>query len=144
MPRCQAPGHGLLSHAWCQAPVQKNGWLLPGLRRHGCARNVEQVLDLLDAPNLARALLEILDHRRLLDLAAEDDDAVLRVDVDLPLRHTLVAEDLGLDLARKRDVVRLRLLLFFEVLHLLLGAVDLDRKSTRLNSSHVAISYAVF
>src|SRR6266511_3835675 len=85
---------------------QKNGWLLPGLRRHGCARNVEQVLDLLDAPNLARALLEILDHRRLLDL---------------------VAEDLGLDLARKRDVVRLRLLLFFEVLHLLLGAVDLGR-----------------
>src|SRR5690349_22954683 len=33
-----------------------------------------------------------------------------------------------------------------EILHLLddLGVVQLDRKSTRLNSSHVEISYAVF
>src|SRR5207249_11897529 len=44
---------------------------------------------------------------------------------------------------------KLRLVLLDQVLGLSAGAVDglinmLDRKSTRLNSSHVSISYAVF
>jgi hypothetical protein len=80
---------------------------------------VEEVLDVLDALHLPRPLLEILDQLRLLDLAAEVDLAVLGVDVDLALRDVGVAEDLGLNLPRQRNVVGLRLRLLLEVLGLL-------------------------
>src|SRR5690606_40836146 len=36
------------------------------------------------------------------------------------------------------------MVLYFSMAYLLLGSLFLDRKSTRLNSSHVKISYAVF
>src|SRR5437588_2092709 len=116
----------LASEMWCP---------IPRLRlRSRCPLEVEQVLDLLDSLHLPRLLLQILDQLRLLDLAPEDDRAVLRVDVDLPLRHVGAAEDLGLDLVGERGVVGLRLLGRLGVLG--------DRKSTRLNSSHTVISYA--
>jgi hypothetical protein len=70
------------------------------------AGRVEQVLDVLHALDAARLLLEVADQLGTFDLAAEDDDAVLGVDVDLALRDVGVAEDLGLDLASERRVVR--------------------------------------
>src|SRR6266581_3263466 len=97
------------------------------LRRSACSLDVEEVLDLLNALNLPRALLEILDQLGLLDLAAEDDGAVLGVDIDLTLRHLGIAKDLGLDLAGERDVVGLRLLGLLAVLDLLRGTLSLGR-----------------
>src|SRR5262249_8600664 len=91
-------------------------------RRRGRARNVEQVLDLLDALDLLRPHLEVLDQLRLLDLAAEDDLAVLGVDVDAPFRDVHVAEDLRLDLERERRVVGLERLVQAD--RLLLRAAD--------------------
>ena len=79
----------------------------------GCP-GVEKVLDLLDALHVPCLLLEVANQLRLLDLAAKDDDTVLGIDVDLALRHVGVAEDLGLDLARERDVVGLRLVRVLE------------------------------
>src|SRR5687767_704765 len=70
---------------------------------------MEQVLDVVNALHAPRALLEVADHLRLADFAAEDDLAVFGVHVDLTLRDLCVAEDLALDLARQRDVVRLTL-----------------------------------
>src|SRR4029079_5209191 len=46
---------------------------------------------------------------RPVDLAAQEDDAVLRVDVDLPLGQIVVAEDDRLDLVHERRVVQLDL-----------------------------------
>ena len=45
---------------------------------------MEEVLDLLDSLDLLRPLLEVLDQRRLLDLAAKDNLAVLRGEVEKP------------------------------------------------------------
>jgi hypothetical protein len=84
---------------------------LLGLRRCLFTWNVQQVLDGAHSLDLAGLGAEVLDQVRLLELAAQVDDAVLDVDVDLPLRHVGPAEDLALDLARQRDVVGLRLLL---------------------------------
>src|SRR5262249_22294848 len=56
---------------------------------------------------------------------AEDDLAVLRVDVDLALGHVRDAEDLRLDLAREGHVVRLGLRLLAEVRAALLQRLGL-------------------
>src|SRR5207248_3985755 len=105
---------------------------LVGLRRGFLAGNVQQVLDATDSLNLARLGLQILDQVRLLELAAKIDDAVLDVDVDLPLWDVGAAEDLALDLARQRHVVGLRFLLLGEVRRLLLQPLSLDRGALRL------------
>src|SRR5207302_87425 len=72
--------------------------------------------------------------------------------VELDQRQRLglvVAEDRGVDLAAvdvlldQRGGVEL-VVDVFDALHQVLDRVDQDRKSTRLNSSHVKISYAVF
>ena len=71
------------------------------------AGHVQQVLDALDALDAARLLLQVLDQLGPFDLAAEDDDAVLGVHVDLALGHVRVAEDLRLDLVGERGVVQI-------------------------------------
>src|SRR5919201_3527510 len=76
-------------------------------RRRGLARKVQEVLDAADALDSADALLERLEKARLLHLAAQEDDAVLGVDVDLPLGDGAVAEEDRLDLVRERGVVEL-------------------------------------
>jgi hypothetical protein len=83
------------------------------------AGHVQEVLDLLDALDAARLLLEVRDQLGPLDLAPEDDDAVLGVDVDLTLRDVGIAEDLGLDLAGQRRVIGIRLVLLLQVGRLL-------------------------
>jgi hypothetical protein len=80
---------------------------------------VEQVLHVLHALDAPGSILQVLDQLGLTDFAAEDDLAVLGVDVDLSLGHVDVAEDLRLDLAGEGDVVGLNLRLLFEVLRLL-------------------------
>src|SRR6266566_1872405 len=95
------------------------------LRRRLLAWNVQEVLDGAHSLDLARLGAEVLDQVRLLELAAQVDDAVLDVDVDLPLRHVGATEDLALDLARQRDVVGLRLLLLCAVRRLFLQALGL-------------------
>src|SRR5947208_9332361 len=86
---------------------------------------MQQVLARADSLDLARLSAEIFDQIRLLELAAQVDDAVLDVDVDLPLRDVGAAEDLALDLASQRYVVGLRLLLLFQVRRLFLQALSL-------------------
>src|SRR3712207_520623 len=83
-----------------------SGPLLMHRRRR--ARRVQEVLDVLDALDLARLADELVDQLAPLDLAAELHDALLRVDRDVALGRVGGAEDLGLDLARERDVVDLR------------------------------------
>src|SRR6266446_2307992 len=78
---------------------------LLGLRRRLLTRTVQQVLDGAHALDLARLGAEVLDQVRLLELAAQVDDAVLDVDVDLARGHLSVPEDLALDLAGQRHVV---------------------------------------
>src|SRR5215211_7656134 len=70
-------------------------------------RRVEQVLDATDAAHLADAGLERLDELGTVDLTAEEDDTVLRVDVDPALGDVAVAEDDRLDLVHERRVVDL-------------------------------------
>src|SRR5512133_381802 len=106
--------------------------LLFGLRRCLFAGNVQQILDCAHSLDFARLGAQIFDQVRLLELAAEIDDTVLDVDVDLPLGHIGAAEDLALDLARQRDVVGLRLLLLGEVGRLRLQALGLGRDGLRL------------
>ena len=86
---------------------------------------MQQVLDRAHALHLARLGAEILDQIRLLELAAQVDDAVLDIDVDLPLRDVGAAKDLALDLASQRHVVWLRLFLLLQVRRLLLEALGL-------------------
>ena len=62
--------------------------------------DVQQVLDGSHTMNLARLGAEVLDQVGLLELASQVDDAVFDIDVDLPLGHVGVAEDLALDFAR--------------------------------------------
>src|SRR5512133_826073 len=69
------------------------------------AGRMEQALDLLDTLDPAGLVDELFDQLGRVDLAAQDDLAVLRVDVDRALRHVGVAEDLGLDLLCQGDVV---------------------------------------
>src|SRR5690625_7000922 len=77
--------------------------------------------------------------------AAEVDE--INVDENGAAQHGLVGVRLNLDnfsfkvLGAKQRIVLQRL--FFQYLDDA-GVKKLDRKSTRLNSSHVAISYAVF
>ncbi len=52
-----------------------------------------------------RRHLEFLDQLRTRDLSPQIHDAVLGVDADCAFRDIGVAEDLGLHLARERDVV---------------------------------------
>src|SRR5436305_447896 len=92
---------------------------------------MQEVLDPENALDLARLTGELL-REVLLDLSAQVDDAVFGVDIDLALRHLGVAEDLGLDLARERHVVRLRLLLFGAVRRLCLQALGLGADTLRL------------
>src|SRR5207247_2653380 len=93
---------------------------------HRCrrARQVQQVLHLPHALNLARLLDELVDQLGPLDLAAKLDDSVLHVDGDLALRCVGVTEDLRADLVRERRVVE-RFRLFRAVLDLLGDAVRL-------------------
>src|SRR5207244_1764050 len=70
---------------------------------------------------------EVVDQLGLSDLSAQDDHAVLGVDVDLALGHVRVAEDLALDLVGEGGVVGLGLLLLVEMLRLLRGPVGLGR-----------------
>src|SRR5690606_42143865 len=58
---------------------------------------------------------------------------------ELAFEHA-AATELELEIRRDRDEVRVAATLAVAVD----GALHLDRKSTRLNSSHVKISYAVF
>src|SRR5438105_7575776 len=87
-------------------------------------RQVEQVADVADALDLARLPDEVADHLRCLCLAAQVDDAVLGVHVDVSLRDVGAAEDRRLHLARERDVVEV-LRLLAQVRRLLREAVDL-------------------
>src|SRR5690625_5628212 len=65
-----------------------------------------------------------------------------RIDVSLFDLETAEKEAMG---ALQKDVFRENITGFYDVLRKILGANrNGDRKSTRLNSSHVAISYAVF
>src|SRR2546423_931828 len=98
---------------------------LLGLRRCLLARNVQQVLDRAHSLDLARLGAEILDQVGLLELAAQVADAVLDVDVDLPLRDVGAAKDLALALASQRHVIGLRLFLLLQVRRLLLQALGL-------------------
>src|SRR5947208_880449 len=86
---------------------------------------MQQVLHLADALHLSRGLFEVLDHAVVLDFAAKEDDAAFRVDIDGALGRLSVTKDLALDLARERDVVRLRLGLLLAVSRLLLDPVGL-------------------
>src|SRR6266542_1144886 len=88
-------------------------------------RRVQEAFDVLHALHLARLAHELVDQLRRVDLAAQDDLAVLGVDVDLPLRDVRLAEDLRLDLACERHVVGLRLGLLAQVGRLLLERVGL-------------------
>ncbi len=93
------------------------------------AVRVEKVLHVPDALDLPRLLLERLDHVPLVDLAPQDDHAVLGVDVDLALGDVGIAEDLRLDLVRERGVVEV-LFLLLQVHRLLRNAVGLGGHST--------------
>src|SRR5690606_32425434 len=90
---------------------------VPPRRRHRTRRRSLPLLDLL------LGVVPAVDEQ-LGDVARVDDVRLEQVG-----RHDLDAVVVGL------GVVRLRLLA---------GEEGLDRKSTRLNSSHVKISYAVF
>ena len=68
---------------------------------------MQQVLHTAYAANLAHALLEESGELRLLDLPAQEDDAVLGVDVDLPFRDVAIAEDDRLHLVDEGRVVEL-------------------------------------
>src|SRR5438105_8034686 len=84
-------------------PAIRPGSLL--VHRRPSSWQVEEVLHVPHALDAPRPLDELLQHVRIRNLAAQLDDAVLRVDVDLPLRHVRVAEDLRLHLVRERGVV---------------------------------------
>jgi hypothetical protein len=86
---------------------------------------VEEVLHLADAVDFHRRLAERLDEALVRDLAAQVDDAVLCIDVDVALRDIGVAEELRLDLGRERRVVGLLLRPLLEVRGLLRHAVGL-------------------
>src|SRR5207249_5063899 len=106
------------------------------------------LLDLLhDLVVLEPHLLLVVGH---LDFAGRELDAALgalfHVDRDpglavRALRHVLL--ELDATLRARRRVLGDEGAAFAALDHLA-EAVDLDRKSTRLNSSHVSISYAVF
>src|ERR1051325_8129855 len=87
---------------------------MPGLRAKGLlmhlrgnARDVEEVLDVADALDLADLRLEVVDHVLGRNLAAQLDEPLLDVDVDLPLGDVRRPEDLRLDLVGQRRVVHL-------------------------------------
>src|SRR6266446_4088147 len=106
-------------------------------------------LDRFQRKRLERLLRPVRIGRQLADAGAtpgrRDVDALGTERVDLPLRrvrHRLVGPDLRQRLDAPAHVLRqLRKLLLQGAL--LLAAAG-DRKSTRLNSSHLVISYAVF
>src|SRR2546425_3529914 len=68
---------------------------------------MEEVLHLLDAGDFSHPGLKLLDQFGRVDLAAQEDRALLGVDTDLPLGNLGVAEEDRLDLVRERRVVRL-------------------------------------
>src|SRR5437667_7397899 len=57
---------------------------------------------------MPRLLDEVAHHLRLRNLAAQLDDAVRYVDVDLPLRYVGGPEEQGLELLRQRRVSRVQ------------------------------------
>src|SRR5690625_5813934 len=90
---------------------------------------------LLQSP-LPEDLLEI-DAQKLIDLLNEASNGRLTIEKSTQKVHQLrdLAQDsFGIRVAT--DVYKLQIQLLLQQI--------LDRKSTRLNSSHVAISYAVF
>src|SRR3712207_9501234 len=87
---------------------------------------------------LFRSVHHAGSDRKCVELPALDDLVDDPVLLGLLGRQDLVAVDVGADLVdRPTGVPRQNLL------HLRAHPLDLDRKSTRLNSSHANISYAV-
>jgi hypothetical protein len=103
---------GLFAWVWFAAPLirraRKTSALVHLVHRRVTAGRMEEVLDALHALDAPRLVFEVLDQLGTLDLAAEDDDAVLGVDVDPAFRDVWIAKDLGFHLAGERGVVGIR------------------------------------
>src|ERR1039458_8176334 len=117
-------------------------------------------LDYLVFECLAERTIALAQRERLRDPLAgfnpwlgERMDAVLghcaragiRIITNMGAANPLAAAELVADLARRKGLPGLKIAAVTgdDVLGLVAGS-DLDRKSTRLNSSHLGISYAVF
>src|SRR4029077_109024 len=81
--------------------------VLPRSRRVGGlgAVDVEQVLDPDHAWHFQHGLLDARNLERVLDLAADRDDAGLDVEVDLTLRQLGIPKDLAFDSVAQDEVV---------------------------------------
>src|SRR5690625_4456838 len=130
----------LVTRAWTMPPVLDLSVAVVMVRALGISRGVFRWLDRMITHDVALRGVVSLRTNLFIALARRGDDTLTRVRRgDLLSRLGDDAQELG-DHVIKAIVPGLVAVVMFVVVL----ATITDRKSTRLNSSHVAISYAVF